>query len=376
MNRAPRLRFLEFPLYDDPLMKTSKPLLAALLVSICLICMTSAAAQDHGFTLEQVMSSPFPSELTAAQHSGRIAWVFDSKGERNLWVADAPSFEARQVTHYQGDDGQDILSGRLTPDGRTAVYARGSEIGRAGHVANPTTELKEPKQQAWAVEVDGGKPRLLGDIGCEQEGCADIQLSPDGQWAVWSTKHHLWLAPVAGDKPAHQLTELRGDESGAQWSPDGKHIAFRSDRQDHSFIAIFDLSPERVRYVAPSLDRDLSPRWSPDGRQIVFIRTPGQQNHQPIIPVRVRPWGLWLANAETGEAHELWHSGHERNDSLPPFSDDSLNFANGDRIVFVSEQDGRNHLYSIPAKGGNPTLLTPGDFDVEQVQLTGDREAI
>jgi hypothetical protein len=41
------------------------------------------------------MSSPFPTNLVAAEHAGRIAWVFDARGERNVWVADAPNFEAR-----------------------------------------------------------------------------------------------------------------------------------------------------------------------------------------------------------------------------------------------------------------------------------------
>ncbi|HXB20572.1 MAG TPA: hypothetical protein VNV88_04275, partial [Candidatus Solibacter sp.] len=96
-------------------MKTSKLLLPFLFASICAV---TVSAQNHSFTLEQVMSSPFPSDLTAARQAPRIAWVFDSKGERNVWTADAPGFEARQVTHYQGDDGQQIVSVRLTPDGR------------------------------------------------------------------------------------------------------------------------------------------------------------------------------------------------------------------------------------------------------------------
>src|SRR5262249_18435986 len=153
----------------------------------------------------------------------------------------------------------------------------------------------------------------------------------DGQWAVWTgPKQHLWLAPVAGDKPARQLTELRGEESGPQWSPDGKHLAFTSDRRDHGFIVVMDVgadgSAKRVRYLAPSVDREFVPRWSPDGKQIVFIRRASREAHLPAIPLRPQLWSLWLANPDTGEGRELWHSGTSMNDSLPPFAAESLQF--------------------------------------------------
>ena len=89
------------------------------------------------FTIEQVLSAPFPYGLTNASHAPCVAWVFDNKGERNIWVASSPDFAPRQVTHYKGDDGQQIASVRLTPDGKTVVYARGSEVNKQGTSANP-----------------------------------------------------------------------------------------------------------------------------------------------------------------------------------------------------------------------------------------------
>ena len=138
------------------------------------------------------MSSPFPSNLVAASHSGRVAWVFDAKGVRNLWVADAPNFAARQVTHYTGDEGLPIASLRITADGRTLVYVRGSEANESGRVADPTSGVWPRKQQVWAVEVDAGASPIAGRDGLRpEEECEDVELSPDGQFAVWAARQAI-----------------------------------------------------------------------------------------------------------------------------------------------------------------------------------------
>ncbi len=360
-------------------MKSSKAVCLLLAVGCtCAPAALSLAAQT--FSLEQILSAPFPSQLTAAAQSSEVAWAVVQRGAQNIWVAQGPEYTPRQVTHYMGDNGQPIASLRLSPDGKSIVYARGTEVNAGGRSANPTSEAVQPKQQVWIAELSGGEPRLLGEMGCEEEGCEDIELSPDGKWAVWETHRELWIAStLAGGTEGKQLTDIRGSVSSPHWSPDGTRLVATVSRGDHAVTAILDVHAgalQQIHYVAPSTGRDLSPRWSPDGSHIAFLRIGGVEQRRPIIPVYPNPFSVWVADAHSYAASSIWNSGTTSRDSLPPFGPDEFLFSADNRFIFSSEQDGWNHLYSIPASGGSAILLTPGDYDVENASLSRDRRSV
>ena len=78
---------------------------AAILAFLLPVC-----GRAQSFTIQQALSAPFSSNLTAAPAKGRIAWISNLEGRRNVWVAEpsGAGYSSRQLTHYDQDDGQDI----------------------------------------------------------------------------------------------------------------------------------------------------------------------------------------------------------------------------------------------------------------------------
>ncbi len=332
-------------------------------------------ASSGGFRLRQVMSAPFPIALTAARHADVAAWVMNLEGVRNVWVAAGPGFHARQLTHYDRDNGVDINALHLTADGRTVVYALGNDHNLQGQISDPDSSVIPPTQAVWAVDIAGGAPRRLGEMNCGGEGCEDIRISPDGRNAVWPARGQIWIAPLSGARPARRLCYVRGDNLSPRWSPDSRRVAFVSLRGDHSLIAVYSFNRRHLVYMAPSVDHDWMPRWAPDGR-LAFMRTAGSRLHQTLIPVHPQPFSIWVGNAQTGAARKIWQSGPRPQDSLPWQTEGEAFRFTGKRITFSSWQDGRLHLYSIPVAGGVAQRLTSGAFDVKDIRFSPDERTI
>lgn len=354
-----------------------------LFIVTLLLCFTFGSslvnAQDEvkPFTLEQVMSAPFPSGLVAAPVGGSVAWVQIAKGSRNIWVASPPEYKGRQVTSYSGDDGEEIGELVWTADAQAIVYTRGGDFDNFGESPNPRSVPEEPKQQLWLVALDRTleqKPPLLLAEG------HSAAVSPRGNFVAYISKRNIWSLKLDGsDKPA-ALVEAKGQSDSLRWSPDGSKLVFVNGRRDHSFVGVYDLATKAVRYLDPSVDRDGEPVWSRDSKQVAFIRIPASREAGAFAPKRSgEPWSIRIANAETGDGREVWRADKNAGSVLRNVvADYQLTWSADDRIVFPWEKDGWTHLYSVSA-ATNPSkavLLTPGQFDVEHVSASADGKEI
>jgi dipeptidyl aminopeptidase/acylaminoacyl peptidase len=330
----------------------------------------SVFAAPAPFTVDQVRSYPFPNELTAAATGSRIAWAFNEQGRRNIFVAEGPTFAARQLTKYDHDDGQELSSVAVSANGQWVVYVRGGDHGSnwddglpVNVGANPTA----PKVQIFSVPFGGGDPKPIAD------GDEPV-VSPRGDIVAFIKSGQIWTAPVDGSVPAKALFTVRGETSDPRWSPDGSRLAFVTNRGDHAFIGVYTNDSTPITWLAPAFARDRSPRWAPDGRRIAFVRLPGAGGApDSMLPPRKNPWEILAADATTGAAQRLWKSPETLSGSVPSTDGGTnLGWGAGDRVVFLSYQDGWPHLYSIPASGGAALLLTPGRYMAEHISLSAD----
>src|SRR5262249_10138988 len=133
-----------------------------LVFRLLIIAFIPCAANAQTVTLEKLLSAPFPSEISTAPTSGRVAWIQTERGLCNLFVADGPEYRAGQLTKYAKDDGQRLSSIAWSSDGKTIVYVRGDSANRAGENPNPTSDPGGAEQALWRISVDGGEPVKIG----------------------------------------------------------------------------------------------------------------------------------------------------------------------------------------------------------------------
>ncbi len=347
-----------------------KHILALLLFTSIVVAQTQS---DKTFTIEQAMSAPFPSSLVTSS-GGKLAWVQNAKGVRNIWVAEPPDYKSRQLTSYSEDDGEELGELVWTPDGHSIIYTRGGDQESFGENPNPRSSPGELKQLIWIVSLDGKGPQQLA------EGHSAV-IAPGGGRIAYIKGRDVWVTKTDGSEKPSALIQSKGRSGSLHWSPDGSKLAFTNGRGDHSFIGVYDTSTRTVRYVDPSVDRDNEPVWSPNGKTIAFIRTPTSREAFAFGSKRTaQPWSIRIADAETGVGSELWTAAEGRGSVFKNVvANDQVIWSVDNRIIFPWERDGWTHLYSVSPLTQSPraaTLLTPGEFEVEHVSLAAGGKQI
>ena len=215
-----------------------------------------------------------------------------------------------------------------TPDGSEIVYS---------------SSLLASGNSLWRISASGGAPERLALGG---ENASNPSISGQGHRLAYQQgvfDSNIWRIDVQGStsgnrSPAKLIASTRF-ESGPQFSPDGKKIAFCSGRSGNDEIWICDSDGSNcLQLTSFEGPHTCTPRWSPDGQRIAFDSRPEGHSDIYVIDLEYRvPRRLTTDTA---------------NDVVPSWSND------GRWIYFASNRTGRRQVWKAPTEGGPAVQVT------------------
>jgi tricorn protease len=245
--------------------------------------------------------------------------------------------------------------------GRPALRAQPSaapiRFAHVPHIANDGRIAFSYHEDIWLADADGSNARrLTANVGND----VGPRFSPDGKWIAFTSNragnNDVYVMPSAGGEP-RQMTCFSGDDQALYWMPDGKSILVSSSRGPGAFgsplfVLPLDGSPEEpVKMASARLGM-----VKQDGSMIAYNRAlPSTGVWRKAFRGNSAP-GLIVQDLKTGETAELTNANmrdyqQHVNDVYPMWGTDGM-------LYFASERDGTYNIWRIAAKGGTPQQVT------------------
>jgi eukaryotic-like serine/threonine-protein kinase len=216
-----------------------------------------------------------------------------------------------------------------TPDGREIIFSSPASGGR---------------DSLWRIAASGaGKPQQLAGFG--EDGSHPAISGHGGRLAY--TRHledvNIWRVNVPNTQgmaasPTSFISSTVVD-TGAHYSPDGRKIAFVSDRSGREEIWVCDSDGSHPQQLTSSRDRSSrNPRWSPDGERLVFDSSAEGQSEIHVV------------NVDGGKRQRL---------TSGPVSDQNPSWSHDGRWIYFNSTRGEgDQIWKVPAQGGEALKVT------------------